>query len=146
MRVPALSLAAAALLLSGCGRSQETTAAAPAAPPPAAPAPVDFARPLNALGNDPFWAIKIRPEGILFSAPAGQEVSAPNGGPKLEAEQATWTASGSDGRPLVAVLRAAVCQDGVSGLSYPFTATVQSGGRTLKGCAAYADAMPRQGG
>ena len=48
-----------------------------------------------------------------------------------------------DGQPLTATLVSSVCQDPMSGLSYPFTASVVSGGRTLKGCAAYADAMPK---
>jgi uncharacterized membrane protein len=32
----------------------------------------------------------------------------------------------------------------MSGFSYPFTAAVEVQGRTLTGCAAYADAMPRE--
>ncbi|HTI67552.1 MAG TPA: hypothetical protein VL460_08435 [Caulobacteraceae bacterium] len=146
MRPAAPILIAAALALAACGKSQDST---PAAPPPPADAPaagVDFSRPLNALGAEPFWALKIRPEGLVFSAAAAKDVLARNDGPKVEADEATWTARGGDGAPLTAVLKASVCQDPTSGLNYPFTATVNAGGRALTGCAAYADAMPRPGG
>ena len=146
MRVPAPAALAALLLLAACGQSQDTT---PSQPPPPADAPaatVDFSRPLNALGNEPFWALKIRPEGLVFSAPDAKDILARNDGPKVEADRASWSGLGDDGATLAVVLKAGACQDGMSGLNYPFTATVQAGGRALTGCAAYADAMPRPGG
>ena len=139
-----LALALATALLAACGKSQDATPASP--PPPAdAPTPVaaDFSRPLNALGDQPFWALKIRPEGLTFSTTGAKDTSAHNDGPKVDADQAVWTATGADGKPLSATLKAAVCQDPMTGLSYPFTATVAEGGQILKGCAAYADAMPK---
>lgn len=142
MRAASLALAAA-LLLAACGPSQDSTPAAPA-PPASAPAPkVDFSRPLNALGNEPFWALKIRPEGLVFSAPDSPDIAAANPGPAVQADRATWSATGGDGAPLSVVLTAVVCEDGMSGVNYPFTAAVSAGGRALTGCAAYADAMPR---
>jgi uncharacterized membrane protein len=137
-----LVLAAATALLAACGKSQDSI---PASPPPPADAPVaaDFSRPLNALGDEPFWALKIRPDGLTFSAGGAKDVVAPNGGPKAASDQAVWSAVDSAGRPLTATLKAAVCQDPTTGLSYPFTATVETGGRTLHGCAAYADGMPK---
>lgn len=133
-------------LLAACSRSGDSNPAPePPADAPAAPT-ADFSRPLNALGTEPFWSLKIRPEGLTFSAPEAKAVTAKNDGPKVEADQAAWSAAGSDGAPLSVVLKAAVCQDGMSGLSYPFTATVNAGGRALTGCAAYADAMPKEGG
>jgi uncharacterized membrane protein len=146
MRATVPLLALAALALAACGKSQDAT---PTAPEPPADAPaaaaVDFSRPLNALGEEPFWALKIRPEGLTFSAAGAKDVAARNDGPKVEADQATWSAAGDDGAPLMATLKAQVCQDPMSGLSYPFTANVNAGGRALTGCAAYADAMPTQG-
>lgn len=146
MRAEALALGAALLLLAGCGKSSDSTPA-PTPPADAPPAPTtDFSRPLNGLGNEPFWAVKIRPEGLTFSAAGAKDITAPNDGPKVEADQATWSANGSDGMPIAVMLKAMVCQDGASGVSYPFTATVNAGGRLLNGCAAYADAMPQSGG
>ena len=137
-----LALAVCAAALAACGKSEDAT---PASPPPPADAPTataaDFSRPLNALGNDPFW--KIRPEGLTFSTTGAKDAVAHNDGPKVEGGQGTWTGSDAAGQPLTATLVSSVCQDPMSGLSYPFTASVVSGGRTLKGCAAYADAMPK---
>ncbi|OYX31177.1 MAG: hypothetical protein B7Y99_10725 [Caulobacterales bacterium 32-69-10] len=150
MRAAALLLGTVLVLLAACNRSGDSN---PAPEPPAdAPAEaavrptVDFSRPLNALGNEPFWALKIRPEGLSFSAPDAKDITARNEGPKVDTDQATWSAAGSDGAPLSVVLKAAVCEDGMSGLNYPFTATLSAGGKALSGCAAYADAMPREGG
>ncbi len=70
-------------------------------------------------------------------------MTAKNDGPRVEGNEATWAAIGDGGEPWTATLRAAVCQDAATGLSYPFSATVLAGGRSLRGCAAYADAMPR---
>ena len=133
-------------MLAACGRSQDATQAEPSAPADAPPAGPDFSRPLNLLGVEPFWSLRIRPEGLTFSTPAAKDLTAPNAGPQVEPNRAVWTATGSDGAPLAATLTAVVCQDGMSDLTYPFTAQVQAAGRTWTGCAAYADAMPREGG
>jgi uncharacterized membrane protein len=144
MRAKILVLGAGLLLLAACGRSGDSN---PAPEPPAdapADAPVqptvDFSRPINGLGTEPFWSLKIRPEGLTFTAAGAKDVTAHNDGPKVEADQATWTGAGSDGAPLQVVLKAQVCQDGASGQSYPFTATLSAGGKALSGCATYADA------
>jgi len=144
MRATLTAIAAAFTLagLCACGRSQDATQAAP--PPADAPAaPADFSRPLNALGNEPFWSLKIRAEGLTFSAPDLQDVTAPNPGPQAEAKRAVWTAGGSDGAPVTATLAEQACQDSMSGAVYPFAAEVRAAGRTWTGCAAYADAMPK---
>ena len=73
-------------------------------------------------------------------------MAARNEGPKVQGDEASWSGRGDDGAPVAVTVRAAVCQDGMSGVSYPFSATVHAAGRALTGCAAYADAMPRPGG
>ena len=145
MRAAAPLLIAALAVLAPCGRSGD--AAQGELQPPAdasQPAPTtaaDFSRPLNLLGNEPFWAVKIRPEGLTFSAPDQADVTVANPSPAVSGLEAVWTTAA-----LKATLRAEVCQDGMSGLNYPFVATVEIDGRTLTGCAAYADQMPREGG
>jgi uncharacterized membrane protein len=151
MRASAPLLIAALFALTACGQSNdaipgapEPPADAPAAIPEAPPSPTtatDFTRPLNLLGNEPFWALKIRPEGLTFSAPDQADVTVANPRPAISGLEAVWTTAA-----LKATLRAEVCQDGMSGLNYPFKATVETDGKTLTGCAAYADAMPREGG
>jgi uncharacterized membrane protein len=147
MRGMALTLAIfTALTLCACGKSQDATPGAPLPPadaPASAPAnavgTADFSRPLNALGTDPFWSLKIRPGGLSFSAAGAKDLAAPNPGPTGGPDQATWSAMSPDGRPLTASLRAAACQEAGAGQTYPFTATVQVGGKPLTGCGAYAD-------
>jgi uncharacterized membrane protein len=138
-----LVLLAGLALLAGCGRGQDPAQAPPpAAAPRPAPAPTDatdFARPLNLLGNEPFWSVKLRPDALTFSAPDQADVTAPNPGPSVSGVQAVWTAG-----QIKATVTAKVCQDGMSGFTYPFTAVVEVAGRTLTGCGAYADAMPRE--
>lgn len=147
MRAKAWIMVGVTLIVAACGRTDgsETAPVAPAQAPAAVPpaSVTDFARPINALGNEPFWALKIRPEGLTFSAPDREDLEAPNAGPTIAGVQADWIAD-AKGQPIKATLRAQVCQDGMSGFSYPFTATVEVDGKTLTGCAAYADAMPRE--
>jgi uncharacterized membrane protein len=141
-------LLAAIFLLAACGQAEQQAAAPPTPAPPAASPQadaVDFSREVNLLGNEPFWAVKIRKGGLTFSAPDRADLTAPNPGPAITGSQAVWTAD-AQGTPVKATLTAQVCQDGMSGLFYPFKAMVELEGRTLEGCAAYADAMPREGG
>ena len=83
--------------------------------------------------------MKLRPDAVTFSAPDQADVTAPNPGPAVSGVQAVWSAG-----PVKATVTAKVCQDGMSGFMYPFTAIVEVQGRTLTGCGAYADAMPRE--
>ena len=146
MRPAAPMLIVALFALAACGQSGDTQGELqpPADAPAPAPSPTtatDFSRPINLLGNEPFWALKIRPEGLTFSAPDQADVTVPNPRPAISGVDAVWTTAA-----LTATLKAEVCQDGMSGLNYPFKATVEIDGKTLTGCAAYADAMPREGG
>ncbi len=146
---PAGPVLAAVFLLAACGQQPEQQAATPATAVPQTPLPpadaVDFTREVNLLGNEPFWALKVRKDKLTFSAPDRADLEAPNAGPMVTGSQAVWTADAS-GVPLKATLTAAVCQDGMSGLFYPFKAVVEVEGMMLEGCGAYADAMPREGG
>lgn len=135
------------LSLAGCGAADEP------APAPAAPAAEqavtppgpsnDFSRPINLLGTEPFWSLQIRPDRLTFSAPDQTDIVATNPGPVVSGDQAVWTGDAESG-PVLATLISAVCQDGMSGLLYPFRALVEIEGRALQGCGAYADAMPRE--
>jgi uncharacterized membrane protein len=138
MRHAALIALLLLAVLAACGPANDSTEGAPTPPadaPATAPAPAtDFARPINALGTEPFWALKIRPEGLSFSEPGQSDRNEKNPGPKLEGDKATWS-----GERVQATLTSGVCQDGMSDRSYPFVAVVKTGGKTLNGCAAYAD-------
>jgi uncharacterized membrane protein len=136
MRHAVLALSPPLVLFAACGPSNDAT---PAAPEPPADAPAvapgtDFARPLNALGTEPFWGLKIRPEGLSFSEPGKAVREEKNPGAKVEGDRASWNGEGIE-----ATLTAGVCRDGMSDRVFPFVAMVKVGGRTLNGCAAYAD-------
>jgi uncharacterized membrane protein len=138
MRHAVLALIAPLAVLAACSKSEDATPTAPEPPadaPAAAPAPAtDFARPINALGTEPFWALKIRPEGLSFSEPGQADRNEKNPGPKVEGDHAVWS-----GERIEATLTSGVCRDGMSDRAYPLVAVVKTGGKTLNGCAAYAD-------
>ena len=147
----------AVLALAACGQSQDSTpiapqppadapAAAPQSPPalkPAIPAPaptaIDPARPLNALGTDPFWALQIRAANLNFSTQETPMRRAANNGHKLEGGVARWTTTLPGGAALKVTLEIKPCANGLGDHHYPFTAEVETGGKQLKGCATYAD-------
>lgn len=149
---PVSALVLTLIALSACGRAGDSAenatppADAPveAAPPPATTDGVNYTRPLNLLGNEPFWALKIRPEGLSFSAPDQADQTVTNPGPIVMGEQGLWI--GKSGQVEWKItLNPKVCQDGMSGALYPFTAQLAMGEKTYEGCAAYADAMPKAG-
>lgn len=151
---PASALLLTLLALAACGRAgdsaenavppadapSETSTEAP--PPPSTTDGVNYTRPLNLLGNEPFWALKIRPEGLSFSAPDQADQTATNPGPVVIGEQGLWMTKSGEAEWKI-TLDPKVCQDGMSGLLYPFTAELVMGEKTYQGCAAYADAMPK---
>jgi len=134
MRVCAL--AALTLALGAC-----SDPAPPAATPDPAPAPVvlggvDLGQPLRAIGTEPFWSVDITPEALVYSTPEGAPLRAGNPGPTIQGTTAVYAAAGADGTALVVTLIATECSDGMSDRTYPLTARVEAGPRTLNGCAA----------
>lgn len=143
------------LALSACGRSADTTGSAPAAPAdappsaspqaPAAEPKIEVGRAINLVGNEPFWAVKIRNSTLSYSAPDEEDFTTPPKAPEISERAATWIGE-RDGRTLRVMLQLAVCQDGMSGMLFPMSAEVEIDGKVLHGCAAYADAMPKPAG
>ena len=148
-------------LLAACGKAQDSTSAAP--PPPAdapadgpssSPAPsaaptlsstaaaIDPGRAIDAVGTEPFWALQIRPETLNFSTPEKPMRRAKNTGLSIEPGMAVWMTTLPGGGAIKASVSVKDCSDGMSERRYPFTVALEAEGRTLKGCAAYADAPP----
>jgi len=117
-------------------------APATAAPVVAGPAAA-FEGDLNLLGNEPFWSLQIRDKAMTLTRPDQPDVVVGNPGVRMDGEQGVWDALTPTAR-LYVTLQAKPCTDGMSGMVYPFTAQVQAGDATLAGCAAKADAMPRE--
>jgi uncharacterized membrane protein len=145
---------AAVLALAACDRPSPPRSPSPAAPPepavPAAPAPpaapnvplppapaAPDADSFDALGTEPFWALKIRPDGIVLSSPAGQAWTGRNPGVDWQGKARTWQAHSGAG-PLTIVITPGECSDGMSDRAYPYAAEVTVGHETLKGCASRA--------
>ena len=105
-----------------------------AAPLPAASQEADApapALPLTARGNEPFWSILATPEGLSLTEPEGKGTVQ-----TLPFTQAT------EGTSLVLTttdftlrIDPALCHDDMSGMPYPFTATLTRAGTALNGCA-----------
>jgi uncharacterized membrane protein len=156
-RIAALSvLAASALALAACDRPAEEApggmdapppADAPAAAPaadPAAPFRVDF----SASGTEPFWRVDIKGTDITLSGPVTETIPAPhvaaNAGLAATGDAATWTAQAGT-TPVVVKVTKGDCSDGMSDLTYPYSAEVSWGGQTLKGCGFPTAEQPREG-
>ncbi|MEZ5753989.1 MAG: META domain-containing protein [Paracoccaceae bacterium] len=89
------------------------------------------ALPLTARGNEPFWSILATPEGLRLTEPEGKGTVQ-----TLPFTQAT------EGTILVLTttdftlrIDPALCRDDMSGMPYPFTATLLRAGTALNGCA-----------
>jgi uncharacterized membrane protein len=150
-----ISAALSALLLAACG--QEAPGGADAPPPadapaapeaptadPAAPFKVDF----SASGTEPFWRLDIKGTDVTLSGPITETVPAPheaaNAGLAATDGAATWTAQ-AGATPVVVKVTKGDCSDGMSDLTYPYSAEVAWGAQTLKGCAFPTAEQPREG-
>ena len=138
LRAAAIPLTLAALGLAACqpqaddGTPATEPASAPAQAPAAAkpPVPAAFRVDLDARGTEPFWSLQIRKKSLVLQRPDASKLTLPNDGPFMENGKVTW----AEGK-LVAFFTEAACSDGMSDKTYPFTAEVQAGQDTYKGCA-----------
>lgn len=131
-----------ALILSACGEASEP--AAPDAPAPTL-AGVTLTEPLRILGTEPFWAMEITADQLVYSGVDRPEQTAANPGAQVLGATAVITTRTDQDQPLVVTLIATDCSDGMSDRLYPLTARVEIGGETLKGCAASVAALERAG-
>ena len=144
MSAAALSLAVS-LALAACSQPGDKAPEAAAAAEPRALAGVDLDQPVRVMGVEPFWAVEIKPDGLIYSGVDRAEQKAANAGPTLQGNLASWTARTEAGNDLVVTLTATDCSDGMSDRTYPLTAKVEIGGETLTGCAAATAAIERAG-
>ncbi len=136
MRAPLVLVAA--VVLVACSET---------APPPPAPEPVqaaelggvDLNAPVRVLGTEPFWAVTIDGDGLVYSGVDRPEQRAPNSGPEMQGGVAVWSGETDQGQILTVTVMATECSDGMSDRTYPLTARVQIGEESLNGCAASVD-------
>ncbi len=139
-----MSAALRALLLTAtltaCGQGSNDATTAKGSPTAASG---DFDGDLNALGTEPFWAIKIRADDLTFSRPGVEDAKSPNPGPAVENDRATWTVANGPA-PFKLTLTKGNCSDGMSDRHYPLSAVLVFEGKTMYGCAATPAAIAAQ--
>ena len=144
--VPAFpAFAALALALAACSPAGEPDQ--PDAPPEPAPVlgGVDLAKPVRALGTEPFWSVELTGTEMVYTTPEPPEQRAPQPNPVVQGTTATWEAETADGTALSVTLVATECSDGMSDRTYPLTAMVKVGELELTGCAASSAAVMSTG-
>ena len=90
-----------------------------------------------ARGNEPFWAVEVTPQAVVFKEPENIEGTY---GPYLPpTKQGTLlifrtTMRDSAATQVELTLDERPCQDSMSGFSFAYTATARIGDRVLTGC------------
>lgn len=102
-----------------------------------APAASAITLPLTARGNEPFWSVEATPDGLRLSEPEGKGTV-----------QALPFTQSTDGGSLILTttdftlrIDPTLCRDDMSGMPYPFTATLSRASTGLNGCAGETDAL-----
>ena len=154
---------AAAVLLMGCGPSeqakdaspkitevtvvpspsltptsvpQETVAASPEIHPSAqlVPPPPGSWRHFQALGTEPFWSFEVAADKLVYSSPEAIKGVTLKASYAADGQGYRYTAM-MDGKPLTLLIQPGPCSDGMSDTTYAYTATYTLGAQTERGCA-----------
>jgi heat shock protein HslJ len=85
-------------------------------------------------GNEPFWSVEKTGEAIVFTPMDGAPVTvAPVPAPRKDGNAEIYEAD-AGGTPFALTIADAVCADTMSGMPFPNTVTVATGGDTFTGC------------
>jgi len=106
---------------------------------------VDLARPVRALGTEPFWGVELTGTEIVYAGVDRPEQRAPQSPPVVQGTTASFEAETTTGTPISIMLAATECSDGMSDRTYPLSAIVRIGDETLTGCAASVAALMAAG-
>ncbi|GAA0209062.1 putative membrane protein [Brevundimonas nasdae] len=136
------ALAAVSLSLGACyEREQNKPQSAPVPETQAVLGGVDLAKPVRAVGTEPFWSVDITRDGLTYTRVDQPTRRAPNRGVTVQGTVATFATSTDIKEALNVTLIATECSDGMSDRVYPLTARVEIGNDTLTGCAASTSAI-----
>ncbi|MGV8929980.1 MAG: COG3650 family protein [Brevundimonas sp.] len=135
----------AVLALAACSPADEPDEQPNPTEPPPVLAGVDLAKPVRAVGTEPFWSVELTGTEMVYTTPEPPEQRAPQPHPLVQGTTATWEAETADGTSLTVTLVATECSDGMSDRTYPLTAMVKVGDATLTGCAASVAAIMTTG-
>jgi len=135
----------ALLALNGCGQRtppESRTEKVDSAPAPAAPGAPQMDSVIVALGNEPFWNVRVTAHEILYRDPEHQDgyrfppvAAVEDGGTRVFRTQRDIPAGDPGPRVLELRIRPGTCSDGMSDRQYSMTAQLKIGEATLAGCA-----------
>jgi uncharacterized membrane protein len=104
---------------------------------------------LVALGNEPFWNVRITSSEILYRDPEHQDgyrfpsvIPVEEGDARVYRTRREIPADDPGPRTLELGIRQGMCSDGMSDRQYPMTAALKIGDKTLTGCAWYRPDAP----
>ena len=113
--------------------------------PPPSLGGINLDQPLRALGTEPFWAVELQPDVMIYSGVDRPEQRAPRPRRTVSADEAVFRGTTEAGAALAVTLTPAICSDGMSDRIYPLAARVEIGPERLSGCAASAAAIMNVG-
>ena len=138
----------ALIVLSGCGQRTppesrtSTTAKVDSAAAPDAPGSPRMDSVLVALGNEPFWGVRVTAYEILYRDPEHQDgyrfppaTAIEEGGTRIFRSRRDIPASQPGPRTLELRIRPGACSDGMSDRRYSLVALLKIGEETYNGCA-----------
>ena len=96
----------------------------------ASPAMADPTLPLTVRGNEPFWSLTLGPEGFTYADAEGTTLHGPATAPVTD--KGAWLYDTPAG---LLTLTGEPCRDSMSGMPYPYTATLDRNGQSLPACA-----------
>lgn len=90
-----------------------------------------------ALGNEPFWSVDVRSDGLHVSPLDADSAIYPYAPPDFDADgRAVYRTKRFSVDPLLTlIIERMDCRDGMSGQRYPGTAVLTRGSSTWRGCA-----------
>jgi heat shock protein HslJ len=95
-----------------------------------APAMANGSNPFRAQGNEPFWSLTLSDGIITFQPMDGEAVTVkPAPAPRQEGNADIYEAAA-----LTLTITGKICSDTMSGMPFPKTVTVASGGKSFSGC------------
>jgi uncharacterized membrane protein len=133
----------ALVALGGCGKRtgpRDSTTAADYTAGDSTATPPDSA--LVALGNEPFWNVRVTPDEILYRDPEHQDgyrfppvAAVQEGDARIYRTQRDLPSGEPGPRVLELQIRWGPCSDGMSDTQYSMIASLKLDGETLSGCA-----------
>jgi uncharacterized membrane protein len=123
------------MVVWGCTRRESANVDTNSQPPP--PASADTLK-YVARGNEPFWAVEVTPQEIVFKEPENIEgVRGPYAPPTRDGTRLTFRTvlRDSSATTLELTIEERSCSDGMSDREYAYAANARIGDRILNGCA-----------